>query len=184
MLVKSVDCPKTAAVISGACMCVYIHLDEYTCQVNVSLLHMHCGCILKYVSCMFQNQYASCSERSKTGPYINWTNNCFIQFLLTCFKSCTVVGIRADQAVAQRTLRLTVTSKHHGLSPNCLVKMITAKRETEEQWLPSLLSWRQCCRGASSMQQSTPQQRRVMCKNELRCVFTYVYICYLRGLCI
>lgn len=44
------------------------------------------------------------------------------------FKHCTVVGIRADQAAAQRTMRLTVTSKHHGLSSNCLVKMITAKR--------------------------------------------------------
>lgn len=151
-------------------MCLY-----YTCIVDVfsSMCHV-----------CFKISMQAVQNQSKTGPYINWTNNCFIQFLLTCFKSCTVVGIRADQAVAQRTLRLTVTSKHHGLSPNCLVKMITAKRETEEQWLPSLLSWRQCCRGASSMQQSTPQQRRVMCKNELRCVFTYVYICYLRGLCI
>lgn len=59
------------------------------------------------------------------GQTLALSNSCF-----TSFKRCTVVGIRADQAPAQRTTRLTVTSKHHGLSPNCLVKMITETRDS------------------------------------------------------
>lgn len=85
------------------------------------------------------------------------SSSCFISF-----KRCTVVKIRADQALAQRTTRLTVTSKHHGLSPNCLVKMITETRDSGAvAALPALIEavlQNAPCNGQ-------PQQRRAMCNN-------------------
>lgn len=109
------------------------------------------------------------------GQTIAISNSCF-----TGFKRCTVVGIRADQAAAQRTTRLKVTSKHHGLSPNCLVKMITAKRDGgAAAALPALVE--AVLQRGCSMQWSQAQQRRVMCNNPLSCT-EYVHIGYLRGL--
>lgn len=93
------------------------------------------------------------------GQTIALSNSCF-----TSFKRCTVVGIRADQAAAQRTTRLTVTSKNRGLSPNCLVKMITAKRDRgAAAALPALVE--AVLQRASAVLQSQAQQRRVMCNN-------------------
>lgn len=93
------------------------------------------------------------------GQTVALSNSCF-----SSFKRCTVVGIRADQAAAQRTTRLTVTSKHRGLSPNCLVKMITAKRvRGTVAALPTLVEAVQ--QRAGSMQTSRAEQRRVACNN-------------------
>lgn len=126
-------------------VCVFLHLPVFINKLVYFLCFSTTFCIAKYVSCMFQNQCAFMSIVKLVLPLIEQTialsNSCF-----TCFKRGALVGIRADQAAAQRTTRLTVTSKHRGLSPNCLVKMITAKRETEEQRLPSLLLLRHCCR--------------------------------------
>lgn len=103
---------------------------------------------------MFQNQCAfrAQSEARLVLPLIGQTialsNSCF-----PLFKRRTVVGIRADQAAAQRTTRLTVTSKRRGLSPNCLVKMITAKRDGgAAAALPALAQ--AVLQRASSLQQS------------------------------
>lgn len=85
--------------------------------------------------------YSSLCFKTRVGMCPGWSEILVLPLigqtiaLSNCsFTSCTVVGIRVDQAAAQRTTRLKVTSKHHGLSPNCLVKMI---RETAEQRLPS-----------------------------------------------
>lgn len=76
-----------------------------------------------------------------TGQTIVLSNSCF-----TRFKRSTVAGIRADQAAAQRTTRLTVTSKHRGLSSNCLVKMITANERQRSSGCPPHSQALQCCR--------------------------------------
>lgn len=84
----------------------------------MSLQYVHCGYILLCVS-----KPESVRVQGKVIlvlPLIGQTialSNCSF----TSFKHYTVVGIRVDQAAAQRTTRLKVTSKHHGLSPNCLV---------------------------------------------------------------
>lgn len=99
-----------------------------TCMFWLINLHIFLWMCLYYVQvskCVCV--YVQCEARLVLlliGQTIALSNSCF-----TSFKRCTVVGIRADQAVAQRTTRLTVTSKHRGLSPYCLVKMITAKRD-------------------------------------------------------
>lgn len=86
-----------------------------------------CVCTTYAVS-MYVQSTRQIISRVKQG----WTNNCFIQTVVfTRFKRRTLLGIRADQASAQKTTRLTVTSKHYGLSPNCLPKIDNSK---ERQW--------------------------------------------------
>lgn len=145
MLEKSADCPKTLttqkrpntptgqfddnnAGILGIFLqigvCVFEHLHICVCE----LVHFHVSLICL---CLMHSSKLLCGHvQAKAGlvlPLIGQTT-ALSNSRFRGFKHCTVVGIRADQAAAQRTMRLTVTSKHHGLSSNCLVKMITAKR--------------------------------------------------------
>lgn len=114
---------------------VFINWPGYSC-VYVPVAHM-LGLHSPNWSRMLQNQRPVHPEWSKTGPSFSWTTIASSNSCLNRFKHCTIVGIRADQAAAQGTLRLTVTSKLRGLCPNCLVKNDKGKRETEAQLLPS-----------------------------------------------